>query len=200
MDNLIKLDACIIDLERQEVTRGDKLYRLTEKEGALLDYLLERAPEAVTREELLAEVWGYGPTVVSRTLDTTVHNLRAKVEALPRSPVHILTVRGVGYQLALPEAPERPSTPELPRHSTTFVGREQSLEALGEAFDEGARLVTLMGPGGAGKTRLALRYGRSHPRESVRFCDLSEVTSCDGFCQELARTLQLDGSRWTPTP
>jgi predicted ATPase/DNA-binding winged helix-turn-helix (wHTH) protein len=199
MDNLIKLDACIIDLERQEVTRGDKLYRLTEKEGALLDYLLERAPEAVTREELLAEVWGYGPTVVSRTLDTTVHNLRAKVEARPRSPVHILTVRGVGYQLALPEAPERPSTPELPRHSTTFVGREQSLEALGEAFDEGARLVTLMGPGGAGKTRLALRYGRSHPRESVRFCDLSEVTSCDGFCQELARTLQLDGSRWTPT-
>jgi non-specific serine/threonine protein kinase len=52
-------------------------------------------------------------------------------------------------------------TPDLPMSLTTFVGRERELDELGSLFGAGKRLVTLVGIGGIGKTRLALELGRS---------------------------------------
>ncbi len=59
----------------------------------LLRYLAARPGEAVAREELLAEVWGYGPGLNTRTLDTTVRRLRLAIERDARVPSHIQTVR-----------------------------------------------------------------------------------------------------------
>jgi serine/threonine protein kinase/predicted ATPase len=70
----------------------------------------------------------------------------------------------------------------LPAEVDSFVGREADLAALADAFRDGARLVTLHGPGGIGKTRLAVRYGREHLRDwtgGVWFCDLTEAKSGD---------------------
>jgi two-component system OmpR family response regulator len=53
-----------------------------------------------TRHELLHEVWGYDPSVTSRTVDTHVLELRRKLEADPANPQHLLTVRKTGYRLA----------------------------------------------------------------------------------------------------
>ncbi len=49
--------------------------------------------------ELLREVWGYDDSVMSRTVDTHIAELRRKLEADPASPRHILTVLKVGYRL-----------------------------------------------------------------------------------------------------
>jgi len=54
-----------------------------------------------TRTELLREVWGYQESVISRTLDTHVGELRRKLEEDPGRPRHILTVRKTGYRLAV---------------------------------------------------------------------------------------------------
>jgi DNA-binding response OmpR family regulator len=54
-----------------------------------------------TRVELLREVWGYPESVMSRTLDTHVGELRRELEPDPTNPRHILTVRKTGYRLVL---------------------------------------------------------------------------------------------------
>ena len=75
-----------------------------------------------------------------------------------------------------------------------FVGRAEALADLGRGFDEGSKLVTLLGPGGTGKTRLARRYGASKlqdllPHGGAWFCDLSEARSVDGVLHVVALTL-----------
>ena len=58
-----------------------------------------RAGEVQTRETLLRDVWGYAPTLDTRTVDTTMQRLRAK---LGQAAAHLETVRGVGYRYVEP--------------------------------------------------------------------------------------------------
>ena len=88
---------------------------------------------------------------------------------------------------------EQPHT--LPAERDTFVGRQADLTNLAARFDEpGTRLVTLLGMGGTGKTRLALHHGwdalGAHAG-GVWFCDLSQATSFDGVLHAAAQGLQL---------
>ncbi len=69
------------------------------KSTSLLHALLRRGGRVATRTELLREVWGYQESVISRTLDTHVGELRRKLEEDPARPRHILTVRKTGYRL-----------------------------------------------------------------------------------------------------
>lgn len=71
--------------------------RLTEKETAILHFL-HRAGEAVARETLLAEVWGYNPRVTTHTLETHIYRLRQKLEADP-SDARLLVTEAGGYRL-----------------------------------------------------------------------------------------------------
>jgi DNA-binding response OmpR family regulator len=83
------------------VTRGGRPVPLRPKEYDLLGALIRREGGVVGRAELLREVWGYHESVLSRTLDTHVGELRRKLEADPATPRHILTVRKTGYRLAI---------------------------------------------------------------------------------------------------
>lgn len=77
--------------------------------------------------------------------------------------------------------------------SPGFVGRSEELQAARALFDEGARLVTLIGPGGVGKTRLARRLGAVLCEEDrdrdVVFCDLTEARSLEGATAVVAEAL-----------
>src|SRR5689334_10280311 len=73
-----------------------------------------------------------------------------------------------------------------------FVGRAREMGALGRCHDEGARIVTITGAAGMGKTRLALEWARGTPgRGQVEplVCDLSEARSLDDACAVVARAL-----------
>lgn len=83
------------------VTRAGRPVPLRPKEYDLLGALLRHEGRVVGRAELLREVWGYHESVLSRTLDTHVGELRRKLEEDPAAPRHILTVRKAGYRLAL---------------------------------------------------------------------------------------------------
>lgn len=66
--------------------------------------------------------------------------------------------------------------------TTSFVGREEDLRALAELFASGERMVTLLGPGGMGKTRLARRFMETRPVEQSVFCDLVDAASVVDAC------------------
>ncbi len=94
-------DVEVIESSRQVLRRGERV-SLAPKEYALLVALLKREGKVATRLELMREVWGHSAVVVSRTVDTHIAELRRKLEADPARPRHLLTVRKVGYRLAVP--------------------------------------------------------------------------------------------------
>lgn len=98
----------IVDREARTVTRGGKLVAVTPKELDLLIALLDRGERAVSRLELMHNVWGYSDSVITRTVDSHVAELRRKLEDDPRTPRHILTVQRFGYRLVV--TPEYPSS------------------------------------------------------------------------------------------
>ena len=73
--------------------------RLTEKETNILKYLYRAGEKPVSREELLAEVWGYNAGVTTHTLETHVYRLRQKIERDAGGAKLLLTETG-GYRLA----------------------------------------------------------------------------------------------------
>jgi DNA-binding response OmpR family regulator len=92
----------VVDLGARTVTREGAPVELTPLEFDLLACLLHRRGQAVTRDAILAEVWRFPEPgrVRTRTIDTHVGTLRAKIEKDPANPAHILTVRKIGYRLA----------------------------------------------------------------------------------------------------
>jgi DNA-binding response OmpR family regulator len=87
-----------VDVNARTVRRGKERIELTPKEFDLLIALLRRQGRVISRNELLRAVWGYSASVVSRTVDTHVAELRRKLEPDAAAPRHILTVWKVGYR------------------------------------------------------------------------------------------------------
>lgn len=88
-----------VDLAAFTIQRDGKHDALSPKEAAMLALLRRANGRAVSRAQFLAEVWGGDQFVGDRTIDTHMLNLRAKVEADPKAPTHLMTVHGVGYRL-----------------------------------------------------------------------------------------------------
>jgi two-component system alkaline phosphatase synthesis response regulator PhoP len=87
-----------IDFRRAEVTKAGQRLELSAREFKLLRYFVEHRGAALSRDELLNEVWGYNSMPSTRTVDVHVAWLRQKLETNPRHPEHLLTVHGLGYK------------------------------------------------------------------------------------------------------
>ncbi len=96
-----------IDFARLEVRRTGKLLHLTAKEFAMLRLLAENPGEPVSRERFLDVAWGVNAFPTTRTVDTHMASLRAKLEPDPDRPRFLTTVHGVGYRLELPATSEK---------------------------------------------------------------------------------------------
>ncbi len=90
-----------LDLERRRVTRGNKSHDLTPKEFDLLELLMRRKEEMVSRKIIIKEVWHTDYLGDTRTLDVHMRWLRQKVEDDPSKPQHLLTTRGQGYKFVV---------------------------------------------------------------------------------------------------
>ncbi len=87
-----------IDVRSAQVFLNDELVQLSTKEMQLLQYFIENAGVALTRDGLLDAVWGYDLGTNTRTVDVHVGRLRQKLESEPNDPKLIITVRGIGYR------------------------------------------------------------------------------------------------------
>jgi two-component system alkaline phosphatase synthesis response regulator PhoP len=86
------------DLTRREVFRGDSSLHLKPKEFELLLHFLRNRGRALSREQLLNEIWGYEFVGDTRTVDVHIRWLRQKIEDDPARPLRLITVRGTGYR------------------------------------------------------------------------------------------------------
>ncbi|MBY6367136.1 response regulator transcription factor [Rhodococcoides corynebacterioides] len=88
-----------MDVERHVVMVNGETVTLPLKEFDLLEYLLRNSGRVLTRGQLIDRVWGADYVGDTKTLDVHVKRLRSKIEADPAKPVHLVTVRGLGYKL-----------------------------------------------------------------------------------------------------
>jgi two-component system response regulator RegX3 len=97
-DTTYTLGPVSVDLAlREAVVRGAPV-NLSRKEFDLLALLVSESGHVVTRKQCMDQIWRDRTKGDSRTLDTHVKRLRKKIELDPAEPVHVLTVRGIGYR------------------------------------------------------------------------------------------------------
>ena len=94
---VLRADDLEVDLLTRRVMRGSEAIDLSRREFELLEYLLRRRNQTVTREELARELW-QEPAILTNVIDVTVKQLRKKIERPDSRPL-IATIRGVGYAL-----------------------------------------------------------------------------------------------------
>lgn len=151
--------------------------------------LVERAGRLVSKDELLALAW---PNLVVEE-----NNLQVQVSTLRKLLGHatIATVPGQGYRFTV-ETEASSADSSRPRHNlpqplTSFIGQEENIVECARAINE-ARLLTMIGVGGCGKTRLAIRIAETALPQfpgGAWFIDLASVAEPDRIASCVANTL-----------
>jgi two-component system, OmpR family, alkaline phosphatase synthesis response regulator PhoP len=95
---LHEFGKCRLDRTAHKLFRDGREIELTAKEFKLLEFFITRAGRALTRDSILDGVWGGDVIVTDRSVDRCVTTLRGKIEADPRNPAFIQTIRDIGYR------------------------------------------------------------------------------------------------------
>lgn len=98
-DTIISVGKLSINVERHEVTLGDRPVELTLKEFELLQYLMENRGHVFSRDQLLNHVWGIDYAGETRTVDVHIRHLRQKLSGDDGEEQYIETIRGKGYKV-----------------------------------------------------------------------------------------------------
>lgn len=95
----LRMGGARVDSERRALQTDDGVWHdLSDKELVLLQFLAKNPGRALSRADILEEVWGMDASPTERTVDNFIVRLRRWVEADPENPCHIVTVRGWGYR------------------------------------------------------------------------------------------------------
>ncbi len=101
--SVVQIGDAVLDLASHKFTRGGAEIPLTTKEYRMLEYFVRRCNRALTRRDIIDNVWGRSIIVSSRSVDRCIATLRSKIEPDLRRPMFIHTIRDVGYRFELPE-------------------------------------------------------------------------------------------------
>jgi DNA-binding response OmpR family regulator len=93
-----RIGDCEVDFGRAELRRGSQRSDLTAIELKMLRLFLQQPARVISRQRMIAEVWGDSVFVTDRVVDTHIVKLRRRVEPNPAEPRHIISVRGLGYR------------------------------------------------------------------------------------------------------
>jgi predicted ATPase/DNA-binding winged helix-turn-helix (wHTH) protein len=189
---------------RQLLLHEDTPLRLGGRALDILTVLVERAGELVSKRELIALVWP-NSVVDDSNLKVHVAALRRVLESGNHGACHIATVSGRGYRFVAPVGSRYGAAPQagdqlavapphnLPAPATRMLGRAAPLAALSRALEQ-QRLVSIVGPGGIGKTTLALSIGEAfHARSGMEVCfiDFSPLSEAQFVVGAMAAALGL---------
>lgn len=205
--SIVHVGDLTINVHAGVVTRAGQPLRLSRTDWALLEFLVRHAGQVVTHRMLLHHVWGDAYTNEVGYLRTYIKRLRDVLEEDPHHPQYLQTESRLGYRFVIPEQThpqpvepvQQPSTPRIGALQimnvrtplTSFVGRQDELAAVEHLLRQSdVRLLTLTGPGGVGKTRLALHAGMRLSdafRDGVCFVDLAHIRSSEMVVLGIAR-------------
>jgi DNA-binding response OmpR family regulator len=101
-DEVLRAGDIVLDRSRREVRAGDAPVHLTFSEFEVLEAMMRRPGELLSRQELLRAIWGDSAYRDPRGIDVHIRHLREKLERVPEHPEHLLTVRGLGYRMHAP--------------------------------------------------------------------------------------------------
>ncbi len=171
---------------------------LTELEVRLLQHFARHAGQALTRETLLADVWGYRGSTPTRTVAAAIKRLRKKIEADPGTPRHILTVYGEGYRfegldMAADPGPRPSAIPSPAPSSTAPIGRDAEWARALDLQRRCAGLVTVTGPIGVGKSHLVRQLFPAELHNHV-WVDLSQISQRHEVLHATAKALGCSAS------
>ena len=167
-----------LDPDSHVVTRLGVPVPLGPRAVAVLAAIVGRAPEPVLKETIIHEAWP-GLVVEDNNLTVQIAAIRRTLAQIPGGDRWIETVARRGYRFVGPVTALRPgaldaqSLGNVPLALTSFVGRERELVELKSLLAKN-RLLTLVGPGGIGKTRLAMQLGgevRNEYPDGIWFAD-----------------------------
>jgi len=165
---ILRFADCELDLARIVLRRGGRDVRLEPKAFDVLAYLVQRRGTVVRKHELLDEIWG-DRFVSESALTTRIKAVRQAVDDDGNRQAVIRTVHGKGYEFVAPvevvaDGPTPPAAPPtiagLGAAVQPLIGRESLMACLVDALDA-HRLITLVGPGGVGKTTVGLELART---------------------------------------
>jgi predicted ATPase/DNA-binding winged helix-turn-helix (wHTH) protein len=200
-----------LDSTAYELTRRGQRVHLARQPMDVLLLLASKPGELISRSEIGKSLWQDGVFVDQ---DTGIHSIVLKIRRAlgdaSRSSMHIETVPGKGYRFTAEvsrrprhdadtqadsspphESPALPRRHNLPAELTSFVGRRKELEELRQLL-AASRLVTLVGAGGVGKTRLAVRVASALVDDfpdGAWMADLSPLSAPDLIAQTLASSV-----------
>ena len=193
-----------VDPANRRLIRGGNELPIEPKAFDVLLVLIGRAGDLVTRDELLDTVWGHRHTTPA-ALNRAMALLRRAFADDADHPRFIDTVHGSGYRfigeikrvtVARVDMPSHfgpPLTSQLPAKLQPLIGRERELEQLCALVNE-HRSVTVIGPGGMGKTQCALEVGRRCGEQfpdGIWFFDLSPLERAQDWLKALAAALSV---------
>jgi DNA-binding response OmpR family regulator len=99
--NILSIDDLSLDTQTYEVKRSGRRIQLSQREYALLEYLLRNQNRILSKANIISHVWDYDADILPNTLEVYIGYLRAKIEKPFRGPELIHTVRGFGYKLGV---------------------------------------------------------------------------------------------------
>jgi len=190
-----------IDIGNRQFARDGRAVAMEPKVFDVIVELLRQRGRLLTRDDLLDAVWGHR-FVTPSTLSRTIALARRAFGEDAASPSYIQTVHGAGYRFlasCVPIAPVPaaaahfgpPFALRLPERLEPLVGRGEQLSALAELLAE-HRCVTVLGPGGIGKTQCALEVARRSAAafpDGAWFFDLTATDRASDWLEQLAGAL-----------
>jgi DNA-binding response OmpR family regulator len=106
-EDVITLGNVVFHVNKRQVNNGTHVCRLTPKQAHLLEALMRKPGEVLSRRFLMKHVWNTDYLGDTRTLDVHIRWVREAIEENPSDPQYIHTVRGVGYRFDVPHESER---------------------------------------------------------------------------------------------
>jgi DNA-binding response OmpR family regulator len=102
--NVLSLDDLSLDTHNYEVKRAARKIQLSQREFALLEYLMRNQNRILSKTNIISHVWDYDADILPNTLEVYIGYLRTKIERPFRGPELIHTIRGFGYRLGIEDA------------------------------------------------------------------------------------------------
>lgn len=167
-----------MDLHAHKATRDPEVISLSPQEVAILRAFVDRGEDVtLTRAELYREAWGYQREPRGRALDYAIRRLREKLGATASTGPVLGTVRGVGYRLCwgpatsvLVAVPRRVMAAPAPQ--TPLLARDELVGEALKILEEPGALLSVVGPGGIGKSSVAEAIIAHLPKASTTWVDL----------------------------